>query len=641
MGYILLFQIIFCDTIIGKGIRGPYPFHFIICKDSLRILLNHRELKEGKDFALIGDKIFFKERIYPGDTVLVIYKGLDLGLRKEYFLFKPAGVKDTTCQSNGSEAGEIKICGSKSIGIGYDAGLKIYNNTSISLEGRYGNCIIRGNIDNISEGEKTFSPGDLSGGLQIISGRKCAEFRNNRVSLLFYNFTTGVEFSQIENVKIVRAKCGKQKYSLREKIIPGSEKIYLNSKKLIQGKDYEIDYDKGEFLIYPHIVLKDGDVIEIHYKGCRRNISFTLGYKENRLKFGDALYEYDFSKKFYFKNVKCKVNFMKRYDFEERSIFLCGNKFKFNLKSKRNEDLSSFVSEVATDNFVVKISRGISLFLTFPEFTFSLSQSSDMKGIAIKSGTNVIEACRTRHFKIFTLKRGESALSILLGKRLRYYLNLRNKFLHLYSYPQDSSQFSHLWCDFKLKKLRFNCEMNLSDLSPVEMNNRMMLDLGEEAIGYKFSYDDIYRKNYLFFRKKVFDGFSLEYDFGKIDLISEDLSLYDKMLRFFYDFTFNRYGCNFSAKIGELRGEEFNSGFYGISLDIFRDKMSFAFLFEYQENTNYWTLLDGYRDSKLYFGAFFNYEFLRNKREYKICFGFDYDKSLRPKVNFIMIEGFD
>ena len=33
--------------------------------------------------------------------------------------------------------------------------------------------------------------------------------------------------------------------------------------------------------------------------------------------------------------------------------------------------------------------------------------------------------------------------------------------------------------------------MNLSDLSPVEMNNRMMLDLGEEAIGYKFSYDDI------------------------------------------------------------------------------------------------------------------------------------------------------
>lgn len=312
----LIFFLILSQTKFpGNNTRGPYklPDRFIILSsDSVWI---GDSLLSRDDYTIDYNRgeVIFENSIPDSLEIVIKYQRVPFPLKKRYFhrreilsKEKKPATEETPQPSEDNES-ELTAKGSKSIsaGIGSDQNLSLNQSLRLELKGNLAGIGIEGWL---SDQSTPIPPEGVTREIQeldrVLINLHSKNFKGSLGDIDFnFPFTdfgtinrrvdggTGeVGFSNIK----VRAGIGKTRgkyehksfagedgnqgpYKLKESMIPGSERVYLDGELLVRGidNDYTIDYSTGEIYFTNRHIITSRSRIEIDFQynteGCERN----------------------------------------------------------------------------------------------------------------------------------------------------------------------------------------------------------------------------------------------------------------------------------------------------------------------------------------------------------------------------------
>ena len=283
--------------------QGPYFLSPFIIPNSEKIVIKNDTLSRY-DYEINYTKgiIYFKERIAEGDTILCIYEKIPWPIKSAY-LHRRVPNKNVVIKKNSllnsnrvaKQIDNLIVSGEKTLGISFGSkeDLSFNQSTQIGIGGMISkNIRIEGILkdDIISMGADGTSEelGDLDGMSIKIEGKNLkAVFGDFDLSFNageLGNISRKVEGVQgeIKGIKLgggilkgkfttkrFIGKTGNQgPYKLMEKgtIVAGSEKVYINGKKVKRNKDYIIDYGACEIRFTSNCVIQDDDKLRIDFE---------------------------------------------------------------------------------------------------------------------------------------------------------------------------------------------------------------------------------------------------------------------------------------------------------------------------------------------------------------------------------------
>ncbi|MEO0267457.1 MAG: hypothetical protein ABIM36_04890 [candidate division WOR-3 bacterium] len=303
--------------------------------------------KKNIEYQVKGDTLFLKG-FYESDTVYVEYENIEIDAvykkneillkEEEKILIKPVESK--------KEFEEIKLKGNKEVGFKIEEGnFSLVQSTNLKLDGKIGNNIeVEGVFQDenlpsegtvsLSELEQAYfnikSPyfktkiGDFFLRGENIERKMLGMEAEGKTKGFFLKIGTGYGKGTFESIKIdvVPGKNGPYFLGIQryERIVPGSEKVYLDNKLLKSGKDedYIIDYERGIIVFNPKV-----------------NISNTSNLKIDFEKIEGGFDKYYFSECFSpnFKNFNLNFNYFLEKDFEKNPLFSLSDSDKIFLKT--------------------------------------------------------------------------------------------------------------------------------------------------------------------------------------------------------------------------------------------------------------------------------------------------------------------
>ncbi len=307
MAFLLLTVLVFPvekDTVFtGNGTWGPYLLSPFIIENSVEVSLNSTFVP----YSLSPERgiLFFNHPITEEDTVRCVYMTLPFRLENEYFIRDES--KDTVCVSETislSEASDkptIRFGGEKrfSISLGSGEDFSINQATNLSLEGKLSeNVRIEGMLSDedtpIQADGTTQSLQDFESAYIKVGGEnsslligdvglsfnptldfeKPIERKVEGINLKFnnanYSFNATASLAKgIHKTEWFEGKEGKQgPYILSDKknVIVGSERVYVDERKLQRGKEYRIDYLYGELEFTTTFPISGGEEILVYFE---------------------------------------------------------------------------------------------------------------------------------------------------------------------------------------------------------------------------------------------------------------------------------------------------------------------------------------------------------------------------------------
>lgn len=305
-----------------------YFLFFKILKDTLlpfspfTILKNPiiNTLKLSPDtvkYTLRGETLFLKGVLKAGDTVYIEYEsvnikslyGLNYLLREKEILEK---VENREEKKEGGEE-EIYLTGTKEMGFKIEEGnFSIVQSTDLKISGRMGKDMeIEGVFQDQSlPGEGTVSLSELEEAYfrinsPLFAGRMGDFFMEKdgikrkilgiegevKKKDIEFGLATGYGKGsfQTQTINIIPGKEGPYFLDLRdgERIIPGSEKVYLDGKILKRGREYDyfMDYETGAITFTPQVNLTSQSNVRVEFEkvegGYDKNYILLKGMKES------------------------------------------------------------------------------------------------------------------------------------------------------------------------------------------------------------------------------------------------------------------------------------------------------------------------------------------------------------------------
>lgn len=287
------------DTVFtGDGTWGPYFLSPFILNGSLNITLN----REVVPYSISEDRgiLFFNHPISSSDTVRCEYLTVPFKLRERYFIREE--ITDTSHREERlletpAVSSSIRFGGEKRFGIsvGSRDGFSMDQSTQIAFEGRLSdNLRIEGELsdDNLPmrPGGTTHSLTDFEKSFIKATGKNYSlilgdlDFSFNPEGDPIERKLKGVRmdfnhkaYSGDMTVSIAKGlprrvgfvgRSGKQgPYILSDKsVIPGSEEVYLDNRRLAREKEYEIDYPSGRLDFMPSLPILGGEEIVVYFE---------------------------------------------------------------------------------------------------------------------------------------------------------------------------------------------------------------------------------------------------------------------------------------------------------------------------------------------------------------------------------------
>lgn len=335
---------IFILKIIRDTILPETPF--IILKTPV---INSIKLYSKKNipYQIKGDTLFLKG-FHEGDTVYVEYENIEISTvyKKNEILLKEEEKTLIKPIESKKESEEVKLKGNKEVGFKIEEGnFSLVQSTNLKVEGEIGNNIeVEGIFQDenlpsegtvsLSELEEAYfnikSPyfktkiGDFFLKGENIERKMLGMEGEGKTEGFLLKVGTGYGKGTFESIKIdvVPGKNGPYFLGIQryERIIPGSEKVYLDNKLLKGGKDedYIIDYEKGIITFTPKV-----------------NISNTSNLRVDFEKIEGGFDKYYFLKSFSpnFKNFELNFNYFLEKDFEKNPLFSLSDSDKIFLKT--------------------------------------------------------------------------------------------------------------------------------------------------------------------------------------------------------------------------------------------------------------------------------------------------------------------
>lgn len=252
--------------------------------------------KREINYKINGDTIFFEGILFENDTIYLEYESIEVDsvYKKNEIKYKEKKEALTKEKEEKKEGGEISVKGFKEVGFKIEEGnFIVTQNTNIKVSGKIGNDfevegifqdekIPSSETVSISEFEEAYfnikSPyfkskiGEFSLKEEDIERKILGIEGEGKNKNSFFKIGTGYGKGIFESVKIdlIPGKNGPYFLGIREgeRIIPGSEKVFLDGKILKPGKDedYIMDYEKGIINFTPRIDILPSSNLRIDFE---------------------------------------------------------------------------------------------------------------------------------------------------------------------------------------------------------------------------------------------------------------------------------------------------------------------------------------------------------------------------------------
>ncbi len=303
--------------------------------------------KENIEYQVKGDTLFLKG-FFKGDTVYVEYENIEINTvyRKNEILLKEEKETLIKPSKEKKEFEDVKLRGNKEIGFKIEEGnFSLVQSTNLRVDGKIGNNIeIEGVFQDqnlpsegtisLSELEETYfnikSPyfktkiGDFFLKEENIERKMLGIEGEGKKEGIFFKAGTGYGKGTFESVKIdiIPGKNGPYFLGIQryERIVPGSEKVYLDNKLLKGGKDedYIIDYEKGVIILTPKVNVSNTSNLKVDFE---------------KIEGGFDKYYFFTSLSPAFKNFNLNFNYFLEKDFEKNPLFSLTDSDKIFLKT--------------------------------------------------------------------------------------------------------------------------------------------------------------------------------------------------------------------------------------------------------------------------------------------------------------------
>lgn|GEM_PF-1887067 len=311
-------------AVVGNGTIGPYA----LCQNQIvpaseEILYKDSVFASGIDYEIdLREKIIlFSRPLAIGDTILVRLQVWPLKLSSSYYLMRPKEIDQPEPAIVAPQAppvirqsGDLELAGSKNFAVnfGNSGEPSLTQSLDLLVSGNLGrNVRLSGNISdrNLGAGGGTAAVDELDRvSVNLIAPSFAANFGNLEISgvqgsiLDFRRRLIGLELSGNSGMAsgsgVVAFSPGAQREtrffgvdgrqgpypvigneitvnmgSGRQAVIPGTDEVFINGRKLSRGidNDYVIDYDYGYITFAPRVVISSQSLISIKYQAPLEN----------------------------------------------------------------------------------------------------------------------------------------------------------------------------------------------------------------------------------------------------------------------------------------------------------------------------------------------------------------------------------
>jgi hypothetical protein len=252
--------------------------------------------KREINYKINGDTIFFEGALFENDTIYLEYESIEVDsvYKKNEIKYKEEKEILVKRKEEKKEIGEVSVKGFKEAGFKIEEGnFIVTQSTNIKVSGKIGNDfevegvfqdekIPSSETVSISEFEEAYfnikSPyfkskiGEFSLKEEDIERKILGVEGEGKGKISSFKIGTGYGKGIFESVKIdlIPGKNGPYFLGIKEgeRIVPGSEKVFLDGKILKPGKDedYIMDYERGIIIFTPRIDISPSSNLRIDFE---------------------------------------------------------------------------------------------------------------------------------------------------------------------------------------------------------------------------------------------------------------------------------------------------------------------------------------------------------------------------------------